>query len=422
MSSSNSSNSSNAPDFNKLFQENMVKLEKIKTDVESKITEKTTFSKTVMTELQDINKRLSVVRNKLNELKTHLLDLEGQIKNKGDEIIDKGNNCVGLEEEIKRLKDSLAESQKQQQDLESKYNLEFQGLVDEKDKLRTEKEAYETRNKELEAEMSLLKQQIEQLTKQLQGELTNLEKVMRENEELKRQHLELSKKIDDITKEISTLSSADTISPGDITALLQQIKDILANLEQNVDISATSSSKSTTSSSSSSSSTSSSKVQTVGEAIGKPLDEIFRTWTQPILERVVFNGKTFRELLQILYGKPAQNGADGSKFLKVFKILANLDAKNVDNIVVGSIFASYKITLNVNDLEGGKKTRKIRKAKKTKKIKRRRQKGGYTYSDKSKRRTFSSSPRSVSSSSSRMSSSPSSSQNDRPKRKSKRTL
>jgi myosin heavy subunit len=376
-----------AINFKDEFKKNMASLEKIKTDVETKITEKTTFSKTVMTELQKINSRLTDVRSKLTTLKSRLVDLEGKIKEKETGIADAGTACTGLQEEIQRLKDALERSQ------------------DEQRRFKEDSDAKQEENK----------RQIQQLEKQLVDEKARYGGLIRENEELKQDHVALSNKIDEITQKIATLSSADTTTPEDVTRLLEQIKDILNNLEKDVSSSA---------SSSTSASGSTSGSETVGEAVGKPLATILRTWSQPALERVVFNGKTFRELLQILYGKPARSGSDESKFLKAFDFLVKMTDKDINSTIIGSIFspAQFDIKLNVDDLEGGKKSRKPKKTRKTKKIKRRRrQKGGYTYSDKTKRRTFSSSPR-TSSSSSRRSSSPTSSQNDRPKRKSRKTL
>jgi len=379
-----------AINFKDEFNKNMASLEKIKNDVETKITEKTTFSKTVMTELQDMNRRLTDVRSNLTTLKSRLVDLEGKIKEKETGIADSGTACTGLQDEIQRLKDALNRSQ---------------------DELRRFKEDSDTKQEEN-------KRQIQQLEKQLVDEKARYGDLIKDNEELKRQQVALSNKIDEITQKIASLSSADTTTPEDVTRLLDQIKDILNNLEKDVSSSASSSASSGTSSSASSS-------QTVGQAVGKPLNTILRTWSQPALERVVFNGKTFRELLQILYGKPARSGSDESKFLKAFDFLVKMTDKDINSIIIGSIFSpeQFDIKLNVDDLEGGKKSRKPKKTRKTKKIKRRRQKGGFTYSDKTKRRTFSSSPRtSSSSSSSRRSSSPTSSQHNRPKRKSRKTL
>ncbi len=404
--------SSSTPDFNKLFQENMAKLEKIKTDVEAKITEKTTFSKTVMTELQDINKRLTDVRSKLNQLRTHLLDLEGHIKTKDTEILDKGTNCAGLQTEIDRLKDELARSQDDSRRFKEEYDAKQNQLVRENTDMTKLIEQFKQRDEET-------KRIIQQLQKELEDEKRRFQGLIKENEDLKQQHSMLSSKIDEITQKLATLSSADTTTPGDVSRLLQQIKDIIDSLEQDV-------STSTSSSSTGSSSSSSSKVQTVGDKFAVPLENIIRekinstVWKSTTLTTNVFNGKSFEELLKMLYGKPAMTGADESKFLKAFKELVNLNAKEVTAFLIGSIFASYKIELKGNELEGGKKSRKSRK---TKKIKRRRQKGGFTYSDKTKRRTFSSSPRTSSPrTSSRRSSSPLSSQSDRPKRKSKKTL
>jgi hypothetical protein len=97
-----------------------------------------------------------------------------------------------------------------------------------------------------------------------------------------------------------------------------------------------------------------------------------------------------------------------------------------------NIFKVNRIAdLDEDELEGGKRSKKSRKSRKTqKKMRRRRQKGGYTYSDKTKRRRFttvsprSSSPGSYSSSprSSRKTSTTTQSQNYKARGKSKKTM
>ena len=125
-------------DFNKLFQDNMEKLDSLQQGIAAKISEKTTFSKQILPQLKEINTKVLRVRDKFNELNRRLSDLEKQIKEKDSGIADAGTACAGLQEEIQRLKTELASSQQQQRDLEQTYNTRFQELTEEKDKMRSE--------------------------------------------------------------------------------------------------------------------------------------------------------------------------------------------------------------------------------------------------------------------------------------------
>jgi len=401
--------SSSAPDFNEIFKENMSKLGKIKSDIESGIVTKSAVSKQIISELQNVNTKLNDVRSKLNGLKSHLVDLEGRIKNNEAEIIDKGNNCTGLKEENERLNAAINDLQSQLSRMKETYDDQFNQL----------KSEYEKNKKALEAERDMLKRSYDDVQKRLHDELTNLEKAVRENAELKKQQSLLSKEINDIEQKIASLNGLDAQTQGDLEAQIKTIKSILVNLEQDI-ATITTSSSSTGSSSTGSSST----VQTVGQIlIKKPLNDMLAGLSQMMLDRVNWHGMKLREIISNLYSRPAYNN-DGVTQSKYYNALnAILRGKgSMNDAELDSILNIYKITdLNKNELEGGKKPRNTRKIIKTKKIKRRRQKGGYTYSDKTKRRTFSSSPR-TSSSSSRRSSSPTSSQHNRPKRKSRKTL
>ena len=399
--------SSSAPDFNKLFEENMKKLAKIKTDIESGISTKSAFSKTVLAELQDINKRLNEVRGNLNTLKSRLVDLEGRIRDKDSEIIDKGTNCADLQEENVRLKAAVDSLQLQLADMKETYREQFD----------VSKAEYEKNKKAIEAERDLLKRNLDDVQRRLQNELAKLEETVRENDQLKKQHSALSTEINDIEQKIASLNGLDVKTQGDLTAQIQTIKSILVNLEQDVSTSGTGSS--------------SSKVKTIGEVvIKKPLNEMLAGLSQTMLDRVEWNTMKLREIITNLYNRPAYNndGVNQSKYSKA--LAAILRGKgSMNNAELDNIFTIYKITdLTRDELEGGKKSRKTRKTRKTRMIRRRKQKGGYTYSEKTKRRTFSSSPRtssprtSSSRTSSRRSSTLSSSQNDRPKRKSRKTL
>ena len=80
-------------DFNKLFQDNMEKLDSLQQGIAAKISEKTTFSKQILPQLKEINTKVLRVRDKFNELNRRLSDLEKQIKEKDSGIADAGTAC-----------------------------------------------------------------------------------------------------------------------------------------------------------------------------------------------------------------------------------------------------------------------------------------------------------------------------------------
>ena len=59
---------SGEPDFQEMFKQNMIQLESIQADIGRKITEKSEFSKEILPQLQDINRKLAIVRDKFNLL------------------------------------------------------------------------------------------------------------------------------------------------------------------------------------------------------------------------------------------------------------------------------------------------------------------------------------------------------------------
>ena len=59
---------SGEPDFQEMFKQNMDQLNSIQDDIRVKITEKSEFSKQILPQLQDINRKLAIVRDKFNLL------------------------------------------------------------------------------------------------------------------------------------------------------------------------------------------------------------------------------------------------------------------------------------------------------------------------------------------------------------------
>ena len=215
------------PDFKAEFQQNMTQLDSIKTDIERKITEKAALSNQILPQLQYINRKLAGVLQKFNLLKGQISDLERRILEGDQGITDAGNKCIGLQDEIARLKQDLANSQQQQQDLEQSYNIRFQELTEEKDKMRTEQEQMREMINQLKTQEEYLKQQIlesEARYRQLQGIMTHLSE---ENQLLKQQHIDLTKKIKDIRAQIDILITTDKVDPQQITDLLAQINKII---------------------------------------------------------------------------------------------------------------------------------------------------------------------------------------------------
>ena len=408
-------------DFNKLFQDNMEKLDSLQQGIAAKISEKTTFSKQILPQLKEINTKVLRVRDKFNELNRRLSDLEKQIKEKDSGIADAGTACAGLQEEIQRLKTELASSQQQQRDLEQTYNTRFQELTEEKDKMRSEQVQLQQTITQLEEKQRSLQAEIEALTQQLEQSRQNMEKIIQENQQLKEQHQALSQKINEIKTQIDGLIAMDTVNPEEITALLDQIKNVIDEIDKAPGV-ATSVSASTL--------TDNNSRPSVGQQMGKTLDAIYGTYNQNTLNNVNSGGMSLRQIIGNLYNRPAFNkdGVTNSKYSNALNAILKLTGR-VNSTEITNIFKVNRIQdLDEDELEGGKRSKKSRKSRKTqKKMRRRRQKGGYTYSDKTKRRRFttvsprSSSPRSYSSSP-RTSTTITQSQNYKARGKSKKTM
>lgn len=415
-------------DFNKLFQDNMEKLDSLQQGIAAKISEKTTFSKQILPQLKEINTKVLRVRDKFNELNRRLSDLEKQIKEKDSGIADAGTACAGLQEEIQRLKTELANSQQQQRDLEQTYNTRFQELTEEKDKMRSEQVQLQQTIAQLEEKQRSLQAEINALTQQLEQSRQNMEKMVQENQQLKEQHQALSQKINEIKTQIDGLIAMDTVNPEEITALLEQIKNVIDEIDKAPGV-ATSVSASSISNETL---TGNNSRPSVGQQMGKTLDAIYGTYNQNTLNNVNSGGMSLRQIIDNLYKRPAFNkdGVTNSKYSNALNAILALKGR-VNGGELTNIFKVNRIAdLDEDELEGGKRSKKSRKSRKTqKKMRRRRQKGGYTYSDKTKRRRFttvsprSSSPGSYSSSrSSRKTSTTSHSQNYKARGKSKKTM
>ena len=385
-------------DFNKLFQDNMEKLDSLQQGIAAKISEKTTFSKQILPQLKEINTKVLRVRDKFNELNRRLSDLEKQIKEKDSGIADAGTACAGLQEEIQRLKTELASSQQQQRDLEQTYNTRFQELTEEKDKMRSEQVQLQQTITQLEEKQRSLQAEIEALTQQLEQSRQNMEKIIQENQQLKEQHQALSQKINEIKTQIDGLIAMDTVNPEEITALLEQIKNVIDEIDKAPGV-ATSVSASTL--------TDNNSRPSVGQQMGKTLDAIYGTYNQNTLNNVNSGGMSLRQIIGNLYNRPAFNkdGVTNSKYSNALNAILALKGR-VNGGELSNIFKVNRIAdLDEDELEGGKRSKKSRKSRKTqKKMRRRRQKGGFTYNKNAQRRTFSSkssrssSPRSSSSS------------------------
>lgn len=410
-------------DFNKLFQDNMEKLDSLQQGIAAKIAEKTTVSKQILPQLKEINTKVLRVRDKFNELNRRLSDLEKQIIEKDSGIADAGTACAGLQEEIQRLKAELANSQQQQRDLEQTYNTRFQELTEEKDKMRSEQVQLQQTIAQLEEKQRSLQAEINALTQQLEQSRQNMEKMVQENQQLKEQHQALSKKINEIKTQIDGLIAMDTVNPEEIIALLEQIKNVIDEIDKAPGV-ATSVSAPTV--------TGNNSRPSVGQKMGKTLDAIYGTYNQNTLNNVNSGGMSLRQIIDNLYNRPAFNkdGVTNSKYSNALNAILALKGR-VNGGELTNIFKVNRIAdLDENELEGGKRSKKSRKSRKTQKKMRRRQKGGYTYSDKTKRRRFttvtprSSSPGSYSSSprSSRKTSTTTQSQNYKARGKSKKTM
>jgi hypothetical protein len=137
-------------------------------------------------------------------------------------------------------------------------------------------------------------------------------------------------------------------------------------------------------------------MRTVGNelAIGQanpPTDEkwLLDEFTQNVLDNAYWKDIPLRQIIKILYGKPAFNkdGVTPSKYRNALvEILRNNVSMNVPKL--SRIFQNNRITnLKIDELDGGKRRRKSKKTQKKRNV--RKQKGGFEYSGKSKRRRFS---------------------------------
>lgn len=410
---------SGEPDFNRLFQENMEKLDGLQQGIAAKITEKTEVSKQILPQLKEINEKVLRLRDKFNLLKQQLVNLEKTIGEKETGIADVGTACVGLQDEIERLKQQLASSQQQQQDLEQTYNTRFQELTEEKDKMRSEQAQLKQTIAQLEELQRSLRAEITALTRRLEELTQNMTRAIEENKQLKDQHLALSKKINEIKTQIDGLIAMDTVKPEEILGLLEQIKKVIDEMDK-ASVSAASVSGNN-------------RGLSVGQQMRRSLDQIYGTYNPNTLNAVELGGMTLRQIIGNLYNRQAFNkdGVTSSKYFNALNAILVLKGR-VNSAALTQIFRDNRIRdLDEDELEGGKRSKKSRKSRKSrktqKKIRRRRQKGGYTYSDKTKRRRFttvsprSSSPRSYSSSP-RTSTTITQSQNYKARGKSKKTM
>ena len=369
------------PDFKAEFQQNMTQLDSIKTDIERKITEKAALSNQILPQLQDINRKLAGVLQKFNLLKGQISDLERRILEGDQGITDAGNKCIGLQDEIARLKQDLANSQQQQQDLEQTYNIRFHELTEEKDKMETSQDQMRQMINQLKTQEEYLKQQIlesEARYRQLQGIMTQLSE---ENQLLKQQHIDLTKKIKDIRAQIDILITTDKVDPQQITDLLAQINKIIDEINDDSSSGNNSSGivgdllSGLTGNNSSSSSSSSSSSGTGSSSSGRN--------RLPLTTQIDYGGfnLTLDDIVTSLKFKNSQMRTDpNNKYAKALNELGS--ANNSQDIV--TILSKNNIPIKSGRITGGKKSKKTKKRRRVRK-----QKGGFEYSGKSKRRRFS---------------------------------
>ena len=239
-----------------------------------------------------------------------------------------------------------------------------------------------------------------------------MEELTNENAELKRQHFQLTQKISEIRNQIDALNNADDKdpTPTQINELLKQITTMLNEITSNQPPPSEGGLLSSLFSpgSSSSSSAAASPPSSPRSPPRIPLDtQIFFSPGQ------VF---TLQEIIDQLNFKNNQmRRSDPNN--KYARALSNIRIAASPEAIPG-IIRNNSIYINNGRIIGGKRSRKT---KKTKKI-RRRQKGGYQYNEKSKRRRFTTSvPNSSTSRTSRTSSKTTSSLN-KDKSKTRKTL
>jgi predicted nucleic acid-binding Zn-ribbon protein len=355
--------SSREPDFKQLFEQNMGKLQQINTVIQQKITEKAAFSKDVLSQLQRINDSIKVLAGKFNDLNKYLAELQQEIQNKNTGIVDVGDKCVGLQDEIRRLQAEIArlqaemaKSQDVQRSFKDTYDASQRDLVD--------------KNKQMEQLIAELKQQLASSKAELNAYTQQRQMMIDENTELKRQHDGLSRKIDEITQQINNLiATTDTVNPQEIQELLQEIRTVIDNINGAVPGRSFSGNNSS-SSSSSSSSGNSSKID--------PNTQIN------------IDGRNYPlgYIIDQLNKKNNENRRNTGNANNKYK--TTLDNINLtgDATTIPRILQSNNIGFTSSGIiRGGKRSKKTKKTKKRRKIIK--QKGGYEYSGKSKRRRFS---------------------------------
>ena len=154
---------SGEPDFQEMFKQNMDQLNSIQDDIRVKITEKSEFSKQILPQLQDINRKLAIVRDKFNLLQKQLKDLETEIKSKDEGIADAGTACAGLQNEIERLTQESAalqaEIQRLQGELTTSQNQQT-GLSNQKQEMDQLINQLKTKEEELNRNIAFLQERL----------------------------------------------------------------------------------------------------------------------------------------------------------------------------------------------------------------------------------------------------------------------
>ncbi len=418
-------------DFQEMFKQNMNQLESIQQDIGRKLTEKSEFSKQILPKLEEINKKLATVRGKFNLLKQQLGNLEREIADKDKGIADAGTDCVGLQDEIQRLQQQLHVFGKEREEL----NNTVHSLGEENNQMLSKQQEMEQIINKLKEEESRLEVQINTLQQKLAEQQQFMEQLTNENKGLKSQHMELTQKISEIRKQINDLINADNTdpTPRQITELLQQITTILDEINSNQPPPSsegglfapffphTSSSSSSTNRlplNRNESFVSSSAAASPAVSPGSPKSSSrISPETQINIDVRNFmlgyiKSQLEKKSRQVRTGNPKAN----NKYQNALdSIRSAINANSIPGILNDN-----SIEFNsINEITGGKQSRKTRK---TKKIRRRRQKGGYQYNEKTKRRRFTSSPKSSSPKSSNRRSSKTTSSLNKDKSKTRKTL
>ena len=330
---------------------------------------------------KDMTRWLGLINTQVLSLKPligNLQNLINNLKTASGKVVDTGNSN---DEMIRNLQEQLAQKNAEVDNFKRQMPLaENQQMLGEETQQRFQQQLqdYQRQIVDLNNRIQILQEENRKLTtdKQVLDEMVNksYQAIVRAGQTLGQVQ----------KQQINERDFANTLQG--IHAEVEQIKNELATLLGGPP----------TSSSSSSSSASSSSA-----GPNPPRDEnfILSQFTPNVLDNAYWKDMPLREIITNLYQRPTVNrdGVTPSKYRNALdEIIGFGNTINVPKL--SKIFQNNRITnLKNNELEGGKRSRKFKKTQKKMKV--RKQKGGYEYNGKSKRRRFSvtrstSSPRS----------------------------